>query len=162
MKFYIFRHGETFASKTFTPYEGDNFNTPILYEGKDTTIKLANYLKDVPSDLNVSSPYERCRETVKIITEITGKEFIFDDRVGEYFQIEYEKYKGRIVNFLEEVKQKSYQDIVICTHGATMSMLVHLLCDDSPEEKIPVSEFKQTGVLVIIENKTIKEVDFNS
>ncbi len=163
IKFYIFRHAETFPSKnTAGIYDNDNFSTPVLYSGIDITIKLAQYLKNVPSDLNVSSPFERCKETVEIITQMTGKEFIFDERVGEYFQISYLDFRARIEDFLKEVKEKGYKDIIICTHGAVISQLVHLLCDDKPEEDIPISEGKNTGVLIIIEDKKFKEIDFNN
>jgi broad specificity phosphatase PhoE len=171
MKYYIFRHAETFPSKTQGGiYDGDNFKTPILYEGKDITVKLANYLKDIESDYNVSSPYERCLETIKIISEITGKEFVIDERVGEFFEKEYLDYRKKIEEFLAEIKQKNYSSVIICTHGATMSQLIHLICDENPEEYIPVSEYESTGILVIVEDKQslrpnglkeIKKVNFN-
>lgn len=162
MKFYIFRHAETFPSKNMGGiYDKDNYTTPILYEGKDTTIHLANYLKEIPSDLNVSSPYERCKETVKMISRISGKEFVLDERIGEFYQIEYKEFKERIKDFLKDVRDKDYQNIVICTHGAAMSLLVHLISDREPEENIPISEFKKTGVLIKVENKNFQEIDFN-
>lgn len=162
MKYYIFRHAETFPSKNAGGmYDGDNYHTPILYGGKDVTIKLANYLKDIPSDFNVSSPFERCRETVEIITEITGKKFVFDDRVGEYFQISYPDFRARIENFLKEVTEKGYQAVLICTHSAVISQLVHLICDANPEENIPISEGKNTGFLIVVEDRKFKEINFN-
>jgi broad specificity phosphatase PhoE len=163
MKFYIFRHAETFPSKnTGGIYDENNFATPVLSSGKDITIKLAQYLKDIPSDLNVSSPFERCKETVEIITQVTGKKFIFDERVGEYFQISYPDFRARIEDFLKEIEGRDYQNIIICTHGAVMSQIVHLLCDDKPEEDIPISEGKNTGILVMVEDRSIKEINFNA
>ncbi len=162
VKYFIFRHAETFPSKYSVPYEKDNFNAPILYEGKDATLNLANYFKNIPSDFNVSSSYKRCRETVKIITQITGKKFIFDSRIGEFYQIEYEKFKKRIKDFVRDIKKKGYQSVIICTHGAVMSLLVPLLCGKKPEEQIPVNEYKDTGTLVIAEDKVIKTIDFNT
>lgn len=160
-KYYIFRHAQTFASKYFVDYEGDNFSTPILHEGKEAILKMANYLKDIPSDFNVSSPYLRCKQTVEIISQVTGKEFIFDDRIGEYYQIEYPDFRARVVDFLEELKKKNYQSVVICTHGAVISVLMHLLFDKIPEQNIPFNEYKKTGVLVIIKDGNFQEIDFN-
>ncbi len=161
MKFYIFRHGETYYNKQYGLYDKDNFQTPLLYEGKEVVERLANFLKDIPSDYNVSSPFERCRETVKIISEISGKEFLFDERVGEFYKENYQEYREKIEDFLKEVEEKGYQSVIICTHGATMSQLIHLICDESPEKEIPVSEYDSTGVLVVIEDRKIREIDFN-
>lgn len=161
MKFYIFRHAQTFPSREAVPYEKDNFNTPILYEGKDATFNLANYLKNISSDFNVSSPYERCKETVEIISKITNKQFIFDKRVGEYVNISYEELKKRLLDFLHEINKKSYKSVIICTHGAVMSLLIHLICDRNPGETVPLSEYKDTGDLVIIEDKVVSIINFN-
>lgn len=161
MKFYIFRHAETFSSKYGISYGKDNLQSPILFGGKEAIIKLANYLKDIFSDFNVSSPYERCKETVEIISKITDKQFVFDKRIGEYMNISYEKLKKRLLDFLNEINKKGYKSVLICTHGAVVSLLVHLICDINLEETVPLSEYKDTGDLVVIEDKTVKTIDFN-
>ncbi len=162
MIIYLFRHAQTFESKNSIDYGADNFNTPILYEGREPIEKMGEYLKNIPSDFNISSPFLRCKQTVEIITEKTGKEFDFDNKLGEFIDIPYVQFKLRIANFLEEMKSKNYKTILICTHGAVMSVLLHLLLDRIPEKSIPVSEYVKTGVLIKVENQMVEKLDFNN
>jgi broad specificity phosphatase PhoE len=158
--YYIFRHGETFATKANKWYWHKLYSAPILEEGKPAIIKLAEYLKNKPSDYNVCSPFLRCRQTAEIVTTITGKEFEFDRRIREY-EIEFPiNFKKRIMNFLLELENSDKQNIVICTHSLVIEMIIQYLT----RGKISLRERIKAplpGVLTIIQNHQLQEINFN-
>ena len=85
MDLYIFRHGTTYFSKTDIPY-GDKMETAeILPEAYAPIEKLADYLKDITTGANYSSPYKRCVQTVQIVEKTTQKKFTFDDRLKDWY-----------------------------------------------------------------------------
>lgn len=159
--FYIFRHGETFVTKQNKFWYGRRvFSAPILEEGKPAIHRLGQYLKNIPTDINYCSPYKRCRQTAEIITEESGKGFIFDKRLGEFFWEPFGHFKRRVKRLLAEVEQQGYQSVAICTHGAVIAALVKLIRkgDLEPGEEF---HYPKPGILLIVDGKELKEVDFN-
>lgn len=122
--FYIFRHGETFASKGGVGYGDKVFTAPILEEGIPTLERMGEYLKDKETDYNVSSVIERCKQTSGIISRITKKQFVFDKRLNEPFMESFENIKKRLSSLLGEIEEKNYKSILICTHGAIIGALL--------------------------------------
>ena len=61
MNFYIFRHGATYYSKYDISYGEQVETAEILPEGIAAVKRLGKYLKNIDTDFNVSSPYQRCR-----------------------------------------------------------------------------------------------------
>ena len=159
-KFYLFRHGETFATKENKDYFLKIFSAPILEEGKPAIRKLATYLKDKPSDANYSSPLKRCKQTVEIVNRITGKDFIFDKRLREFFMETHWGLEKRVKSLLNEIEVHRYQSITICTHGAVLMMLKKLLIKRS-KQKISFNDYPKPGVLWIIEDNKLEELNFN-
>jgi broad specificity phosphatase PhoE len=158
--YYIFRHGETHATKTNRWYWHRLYSATILEEGKPSVIKLANYLKDVKTDFNVSSPFLRCRQTTEIVEEITAKKFVFDKRIGELtFQPPW-IFRRRILEFINEMEKSNLQNILVCTHSAVITVLLnHLtISDPSRKEKLVAP---RPGYLSIIKNGELKEINFN-
>src|SRR3989344_2307919 len=87
MRLYIFRHGMTLQSKNNVPYTPENYKTsPLLDEGIPVIEKIGNYLKDIKTDVNYTSPILRCTQTAEIISEISGKIFLPNDLLTEYGQ----------------------------------------------------------------------------
>ncbi len=166
--FYLFRHGETFVTRgqrlwyypRFLPetafsYGARVFSASILEEAKPTLQKLAEYLKDIPTDFNASSQFRRCRQTVQIVEKETKKEFIFDKRLNEFVFETPWAFRHRVKSFLKTLVDKDYQNVAICTHGAVLSLLASLLTGKAVG-------FPKPGVLVIIKGNQIKYQDFNS
>lgn len=166
-KFYLFRHGETFVTRgqklwyypTFLPetafsYGTKIFSASILPEAKPVLTKLAEYLKNIPTDFNASSQFRRCRQTVQIVEKITDKEFVFDKRLNELVLEPPWRFRQRVRNFLNEVQSKDYEAVAICTHGAVLALIVTLLTGS-------LSGFPKPGVLVIVEGKKISYINFN-
>lgn len=158
--YYIFRHGETFATKQKGWYWYKLYSATILEEGKPSILRLAEYLKKIPTDFNVSSPFLRCRQTVDIVSTITGKEFKFDKRIGEHtFEFPW-VFKKRILSFVNEIENSDKQNILICTHGVVIQMLIKYLAKDNPTLiESMVAPFP--GVLIIIKDGKLIDMNFN-
>ncbi|MCL5970043.1 MAG: histidine phosphatase family protein [Patescibacteria group bacterium] len=158
--FYIFRHGETFYTKNKEDYGKEILTADIIEEGKPALKHLANYLKNTKNSYNVSSAIPRCKSTVKIISEITGKNFVFDERLNEYAYESFEEFNNRINDFLNDISKAQQQNIVICTHGACIAALKYLAITKNFSIE-QVEDFPDPGVLLIIKGNNIEEINFN-
>jgi len=159
--FYIFRHGVTYETKTHTDYTSDIYSADILPQSIEFLKKMGLYLNDIPSDFCVSSPLARCRETVEIISDISGKPFFFDSRLTEYSSHleSMQQLRDRINSFMQEITQKNYQNIQLCTHGAIISALLSAI----KHQEITLdtlSVYPEPGTLLIVSGKDVKTIDF--
>jgi broad specificity phosphatase PhoE len=166
--FYLFRHGETFVTRgqnlwyypKFLPttafsYGAQIYTASILDEGKPTLRKMGQYLKKIPTKFNASSQFRRCRQTVQIITQESGKEFSFDKRLNELVLETPWGFRRRVLNFLAEIESENYQSVAICTHAAVLALITsHLTGKFAP--------FPKPGVLIIIKDKKSFAIDFNT
>lgn len=158
--YYIFRHGQTYFTKNGLIYGDQILTAPILEEAKPVTERFSAYIKNIPTDLNVSSELLRCTQTTKIITEITGKVFSTDKRLNEFFDEPFTDFAQRIKSFLDEIEASEFNDILVCTHGGVMAGFKHwILNNNFPEEKI--TDYPNPGVLMIIKQGKVEEIDFN-
>lgn len=157
--YYIFRHGETFATKRWKGFYGWRvFSAPILQEETPMLYRMAEYLKDKPTDFNASSTILRCRQTAGIISEVTGKEFSYDVRLREFFFETFGQLRRRVRSFLEEVDAQHYRSVAICTHGAVITQLTKQLLSTST---IPIKRvFPKPGELYIIKNGSLEKISF--
>lgn len=159
--YYIFRHGETFASKAKTGYGWRIFSADLLPEAIPALERMGTYLQSVPTDLNVSSQIKRCRQTVGIIHEITGKEFVYDRRLNEYFIETFWQFKRRVKSLVQEIEQKKYKAVCICTHDALIATLLYYLSKSHASKPWNIFYSTLPGVLTIIENGEVRQVNFN-
>jgi broad specificity phosphatase PhoE len=165
--FYIFRHGDTAESgnlliKLFG-HKGDSHHLPILPKGVPALEKIGQYLKNIPTDADFTSPYLRCIDSAKIVCGITGKVYQPDERLNEFEKNGegFPNFKKRVVNFFNEIGGKNYSAVSICTHGAIISALKHL-ATGRKFSFFQVLDFPSPGNLIIIKNKEVKRIDFNS
>ncbi|MDE2025847.1 MAG: histidine phosphatase family protein [Patescibacteria group bacterium] len=164
--YYIFRHG--LATHSTTGYGDAIVNAHILPEGKAAIERMAEYLKVIPTDYNVTSEFIRCKETADIITKYTGKTFVSDARLNEYSAEEnynhetFEAFRQRLLMFLLDMEQdQSKQTILVCTHGAAIAGLKHILTEGRFTTDVRF-DFPLPGVLLIVKpDATIEEMDFN-
>lgn len=160
MNFFIFRHAETLHTKTQIPYGDEIFSAEILPEGIPAIEKLAEHLAGLPIDKAFSSPFKRCRQTVDIVAPITGAEFVFDDRIGDYSDNEpMDKFKARIKSFIDEVKETGATNVLICSHGFPIAAMIDRITKGEIGESL--EGYPKPGVLVEIKNSEVKCVDFN-
>lgn len=173
MNYYIFRHGETHTTKTGEEYGATIVTAEILPEGIPVIKRLANYLKDIPTDFNVRSEFARVKQTAEIISEITGKKFQKDKRLNDvmlppdsvnpkdYPFIEtYNDITKRVNGFLQDLDKKGYKNVLIGTHGGIIAAIKHLLIENKFEGD-DLYDFPRPGVLTIIREGKIQEIDFN-
>lgn len=161
--YYIFRHGETFATKAGTGYGIRVFSAPILPEAHAPLQRMGAYLKSIESSYNVSSQIHRCRQTVEIVGKESGKTFVFDKRLNEFFLESFGHFQKRLQSILTDIEKESAENILICTHGAGIAGLISLL---TPKKDMPgafdVFHYPRPGVLTIIKGETIQEINFNT
>lgn len=162
MKFYIFRHGETFESKHDIPYADNIEKAEILPERIPIVKKLANYIKSKEIDAYYSSTYLRCKQTSTIISEITEKDFVYDENLGEFRRERetIEIFISRVKSFFDKLKLKDYQSIAICTHGYVVAALRELITQGYVQEE-RLNDYPRTGVIVQAEDGKINSIDFN-
>jgi broad specificity phosphatase PhoE len=160
--YYILRHGETFATRSGMGYGFRIFSAPILPQAVGPLKKMGNYLHDVDIDFSISSALIRCRQTAEIITKESGKEFIFDKRLNEYFLETFGHLRKRLQAVLTDIDNNDYKNIMICTHGACIAMLISIL---TARHEKPVSfslfQYPPPGVLTIIRDNSVQEINFN-
>ena len=158
-KYYIFRHGETKYSKYGLPYPSDSRTIEVLPEGIPAIKKIGEYLKEIESDYNVVSEFERCQTTIKIVSEITGKKFEKESRLNEFERESFDDFKKRVKSFIDEIEVKKYKSVVICTHGAVVAALKNLLINNSLKI-INLPFYPKTGVILRIEGNKTEEINF--
>lgn len=158
--FYIFRHGETFVTKNGGWYWFRVYNAPILDEGKPAIKRMAKYLKTIPSDINYVSPYLRCRQTADIVNKVTGKGFVVDKRIREYFVETPWMFASRIKNFLEDVERHNYKTVMICTHAGVITQLIKQITRTYAQEK-GIQTFPRPAILTIASKRGIRQINFN-
>lgn len=162
MDYYIFRHGQTYFSK-FNVHYGKKVETAeILPEGIPAIKRLANYLKDVKTNKNFTSPYLRCLQTAEIIKKEIGWQFEIDQKLHDYNRYieSVSDMVKRIQSFWEELEQKNFQTVAICTHGYPTSTLTQLITKGSVSEA-ELDGYPETGVLTIIKDGKVELIDFN-
>lgn len=157
--FYITRHA--LAVKKGEEYGERVLTAEILPEGISAIEKMGSYLKDISFDYAVCSPILRCQQTAVILTRYTNKPFVTDHLLREYHEETFQELGDRTTTFLEDIKEKNYKNVLICTHGSVISALQYLITTNhfTPEERM---RFPDSGILTIIQNKIVNTIDFNT
>lgn len=141
MKVYIARHGQTTANQlSYHGFKNDDLTELGIKQAKELKEKIRN----IDYDIVICSPLIRAIHTCKIIN-IKEKETIIDNRLEErnagnlsgksrkkenreeywnyYTTIQYgtseniQEFFKRVYNFLDELKTKEYQNILIVAHS---------------------------------------------
>lgn len=145
MKLYMVRHGRTDWNEHGL-MQGMS-DIPLNENGKEEVIKSRNLLKDVNFDICISSPLRRAIETAKIIVnskcEIICDDLLIERNLGqfegkkynEYSKLDYWNYNLnsddygvepvrnlflRTKKFLDKLKNKNYNSVLLVSHAATM------------------------------------------
>lgn len=160
-KFYIFRHGETFATKRGTWYGTKIYSADLLPEARPALERMGKYLQNVHTDYQVSSQVKRCKQTTEIISSYTKWEFVYDNRLNEFFLETFWHLLKRVRSLLREIEEKEYKSVAICTHGGVIAVLLQLLSARKSINPFSLFNFPPPGVLTIIEGDTIQQINFN-
>lgn len=159
--YYLIRHGETFATKKYKGFYGWKvLSAEILPETIPMLERVGTYMKNIPTDANYSSTIKRCVQTSKILTSTSNKEFIYDKRLNEYFFETFGHFKKRVQKFLQELNESNTETVFICTHGAVIAAIEHLVTVQ--QFTVPmVFNYPPPGILTIIKGKEIEKINFN-
>jgi broad specificity phosphatase PhoE len=153
----------TFVSKNNLPNYGDQeFSAKILPEGIPAIKKLGLFLKEIESDINLTSPYNRCLETVEIIAAIAGKNFHKDERLGEFRSglESFGELSSRIISFVDDLKSNEYKNVSVCSHGYPISAMIQYVSSGKIEKK-QLLTYPDPGVLSIFKDGKLTQIDFN-
>jgi len=162
--YYLFRH----ALATHESSYGDRILTAtILPEGRPSIERMAVFIKEqkeLASSINFVSPVVRCQETAAIISKVTGKKFVTDERLTEFRGINHEETASDISllcqSFLNEMENQQTQHVLVCTHGTAMAAFKHIFFNQ-PYSEEDIHDFPNNGVLWIFHNGSLKSHDFN-
>lgn len=131
MKWYLFRHGFTFFSKTHIPYGPFVNCAPLLPEGKKQAYKIGLQLKKQKAVALFSSPYLRCRQTAEIVSRQIDLPVNFDNRLGEQMitsgKESFEEMVSRLQGFINDTKKLNHSSVAVCSHGWPLGILIALL-----------------------------------
>lgn len=159
-KIYLFRHGETFATRDSREYGDQVLTAPILDSGKPAIVKIGQYLADKNIDVFISSEILRCQQTSEIVSREINKQFTTDPRLNEYYNETFGQMRGRIIKFIDSLDQYKGKTVLVCTHGACLSALKHLLLFGKYELQ-NLMDFPKPGVIWEVVDSGLHEVNFN-
>jgi broad specificity phosphatase PhoE len=164
--FYIFRHGDTIETEDFLTrifgHKHDSHNITILPKATTALKRVGTFLKNVCIEANFCSPYIRCLESVQIVGNVANIKYKLDERLrelekkGETFS----EFRDRVRSFLDEIRQKDYSKVSICTHGAVIGAIKHLQLSGKLYF-FQVYDYPPPGHLVIIKKGSVSQLDFN-
>lgn len=155
---YLFRHAlATYDKKGY----GDQILTAAILKHEVAPIeKMATYLQKVKDSINVSSTLLRCKQTIDIISRGSGKIFITDKRLNEYYSESFEEFHQRVTQWVHDIGKIQPSAVLVCSHGAVIAGIKHtLLYGDFRENDI--RDYPDCGQLLIIKHKSTKLVNFN-
>lgn len=154
---YLVRHGLSTLSKR--GYGRRKLTAGLLPQGAAAIEKIASYLKDTPFSYNVSSDLPRCRQTAGIITNITGKPFVYDKRLTEFYHESFTDFKARIADFLEYISTVPEEYIIICSHAAVIAGITDLTIKGSFTYKKNYDDPLE-GELVVLDKGGYRKIRF--
>jgi len=169
MDLYIFRHGDTVdtdESKLKIIIRGlgrknDTRSLQVLPKGIPALEKIGSYLTNIKTDSNFCSPYLRCVNSSDIVGKIAIKKYLPDERIRE-LEINGEKFSSfysRVKSFLDELKSKKFSAVSICTHGAVIAAIKHMMTGNF--YFFQVLDYPPPGNLLIIKDGTVSQINFN-
>lgn len=144
---YLFRHA--LATENKGGYGDEILSAKILPVGIPPTERMAEYIQHLPKSVNWSSELLRSQQTTNIITKITGRTFVSDARLNEYYNETFEAFRKRIASWLDEMIARNPSVVLVCTHGAVIAGLKHLLLEGEFLESQAL-DYPKCGELLVI------------
>ncbi len=164
--FYLFRHA--LARLPGQHYGGEILTASIIPEGRQAIEKMATYLGTQTIDSFQVSPLKRCLQTAQIISKQVTTPYVVDKRLSEYSPEHeadlgetFSDFNQRLVDLTRDLFTSSHLHVAICTHGAVIAGLSHTLLQ-KPFDLSQLEEYPSPGVLWILKDGHIQEMDFNA
>jgi len=183
MRIYIVRHGETIENvKKITM--GQTHGT-LSARGKKQAKQIAKFLKDYSFNIIYSSDLRRCVDTAKEIKKFHPKTRIvyskelrethFGELQGKRWDIvsmadmpgsfmarkpkggeSLKNVKRRLTKFLNHIKRKRIDNILIVAHSGVIKMLLAILQGIHPKQIFETLELSNTGLCIVEINEQNK------
>lgn len=112
MTVYLVRHGSAGVRNNSDPTDRDR---PLDETGHLQAEKLSDWLRHEPITRILTSPYERCAQTVQALAKQLGVRVEVDDRLAEGSSVE---------SSWKLLKSVADQTIVLCSHGDIIPDLI--------------------------------------
>lgn len=155
---YLFRHAK--ATGSDVGYGDKILTAEVTPEGIPPIGRMAEYLKTTGVSGNYCSELIRCRQTAKVITDTTGKEFVFDKRLIEYYDETFEEFVSRVKSFLKFLSGTVAANILVCTHGMVIAAMKHLILEGQFTLESEL-DYPKTGELWILQKSRVEAINFN-
>ena len=136
------------------------YSAEILEEGIPAIENLATFLRKYSFYKCFTSEILRCVQTSQVVEKITGFKFEKYSRLNEFVDETFDEFKERISNAIERFESVNGKTYLICTHGAVISALKHLLVTGKYEEK-DFMDFPSPGNLIIVDQTGFRIKNFN-
>ncbi len=153
MNIYIIRHGQAQHNIKKILDENPQNNSQLTKKGIKQVEKKAQLLAKIPLDIIFTSPFPRSKQTANIINMHHRVSIKIDSRLSERktgldkmpvkkwknisrknkFSIKlkggesFQEEKARLKSFLNELKNKPYQQVLLATHGEPMQIINGIL-----------------------------------
>jgi len=116
---YLVRHAKAGSRSDF---DGNDIDRPLTNAGRKQAEVLAKRLAAISPTLVVSSPYQRCVETVEPLAIATDTQVVLDERLAE-FGSDLVQPDASLFDLLHSVPDRA----VLCSHGDVIPALVQSL-----------------------------------
>jgi broad specificity phosphatase PhoE len=158
--FYIFRHGQTYFSKSEIPYGENELTAHILPEARESIEKMGRFLASVNVDQAFRSEFLRCKETAQILESQKVTHFDPNPLFSEFVEPDFEVFLTRMEEAKRFLLSLSANTFALCTHGAVVAALQKLLLDESFHAH-ELMYYPKTGVVVKVSGGKVENIDFN-
>ena len=176
MKVYVARHAETNYNVLGLCNDSPKVDVYLTDKGVEQAKLLAESLKDAKFDLVITSEFPRTKETARIVNQHHKSPTIEDSRINEVltgfegkrpseFQEarlsaedrwtvrlnggeSFEDEKLRVQEFLNDLKKRSEQSVLIVTHQA-IARIIYAIDENLPNDKVDDLEVSNAHSFVI-------------
>jgi broad specificity phosphatase PhoE len=141
-------------------YGDRQLTAEMLPEGIPAIKRLSEYVKGIESTQNLRSELLRCKQTVEIVTKITGKEFTEEPLLNEFMEASFEEFHKRMDTLISKLEGQENQTYLICTHGDVIAAFRYFLTQNEflIEDH---TDYPRPGTLAIIKGGEYELMDFN-
>ncbi len=105
------------------------------------------------------SEIPKALQTAEIITEITGKEFVRDQRLNEHHKETWQELVARVEGFLAEMNASKHENLFVGSHGAVIAVLTNHINKGRFKVRSQFEYPKPAG-LFVIKGGVIEEINF--
>jgi broad specificity phosphatase PhoE len=159
----LVRHG--LATLSLNGYGDDMLTAELLPKGKEAVENAAAFAAAQNPTQLWASPLRRCQQTAEILAAKTGLKVVTDPLLTEYseeMEETFAHFVSRMKEVVEKIRQQSPEKMLcICTHGAVIAALSHLLTNRA-FSRLDLNDYPTPAGVRIIEQDKLTQKMFQS